>query len=160
MDFISSSMACASIIVGIPAVLESIPFFRLVFCTVVSFRSLPLLTNVVITICCIIRYANIRARRLSLFPSSAVGTILFTYAKNDLRDVSKADYVFLVLSIFGSFAVAIGDLAYHHVVLPRLFDEWLIIYGPKWSHQTGLTWIGYGQSIGKLATWFIDNLFP
>ena len=158
-------MVCAGVIIGIPMVVETISFFRLVFCTVIHFRNLPLVAKAVIMICCIIRYTpSILSGRTRLttvfFFGTAVGTLVYTYTKIGFRDMSKVDYMFLVLSIVGSFTAATGHLVYHHVVLPRLFDEWLLAFGPGWSHPNRLTWFGYGQSIWNWATKLLDILFP
>jgi len=141
---------------GIIGIFISISYFIFIFIAIKSFWKMPLVVKGAILLVFVLHHPTLFIS-LSLFAwtpiLSAVGSILYIYAKSTLGTPGTLDYVFISLSIVGNFGVGVGTMFYKYIIAPKLYDEWLLCFSPKWPHDVKLPWI---QRTQKLWAWFLS----
>jgi hypothetical protein len=85
--------------------------------------------------------------------SSTIVTRYFhSYGKRNVGGISTLDYIFIIPTIVSEVGSGIIALIYKYFIVPRLFKEWMSIFGPDWPAETKPPWTDRGQKLASLIS--------
>lgn len=118
---------------------------------VTSFSSAHLLVKGAIAMYIVSHIASlIRISRIWDAPIT-FAVIAYCYAKVYFHTLSITDYFFIIPWLFAVFADLITIFLIRYWVLPRVFEEILVTFGPDYSEKaSSLTWLKRGEYFSRL----------
>ena len=161
-DFTLYSMIIATAVTGPFVHLNFFSWVILIFIAVTSFWSLTLVGKVAIIFVFSIRHIKFFFRRVPYrHLMCIVSAVVYACAKKSIGDFSILDHIFVDLSIIGNIGAVIGMFLYKNLIAPGLYDEWRLVFGPKWPNEARLVWSNAGEIVifvAKMVIFFVLDL--